>query len=92
MKVALWAEARRLREIEGLSQREIARRLRCSRDTVHVSTHTNSRAYRTDPACWDEVHPPRATTSPNCPDTRGDTQWCPTRKSTRRTGCRVTSQ
>ena len=34
MKVALWAEARRLREIEGLSQREIARRLRCSRDTV----------------------------------------------------------
>jgi transposase len=34
MKVALWAEIRRLSEIEKLSGRVIARRLHCSRDTV----------------------------------------------------------
>jgi transposase len=34
MKVALWAEIRRLAEIEKLSVRMIARRLHCSRDTV----------------------------------------------------------
>ncbi len=34
MKVALWAEIRRLSEIEKLSGRLIARRLHCSRDTV----------------------------------------------------------
>ena len=34
MKVALWAEIRRLSEIEKLSDRVIARRLHCSRDTV----------------------------------------------------------
>ncbi len=34
MNVALWAEIRRLSEIEGLSQRVIARRLHCSRRTV----------------------------------------------------------
>src|SRR6516164_5902297 len=34
MKVALWAEIRRLAEIEKLSCREIARRLRCSCRTV----------------------------------------------------------
>jgi transposase len=34
MKVALWAEIRRLAEIEKLSGRLIARRLRCSRHTV----------------------------------------------------------
>jgi transposase len=34
MKVALWAEIRRLAEIEKLSGREIAQRLHCSRDTV----------------------------------------------------------
>jgi transposase len=34
MKVALWAEIRRLAEIEKLSGREIAERLHCSRHTV----------------------------------------------------------
>ena len=34
MKVALWAEIRRLSEIEKLSGRVIAQRLHCSRDTV----------------------------------------------------------
>ena len=34
MNVALWAEIRRLSEIERLSQRVIAQRLRCSRRTV----------------------------------------------------------
>jgi transposase len=34
MNVALWAEVRRLKEIEKLSQRQIAQRLHCSRHTV----------------------------------------------------------
>ncbi len=34
MKVGLWAEIRRLAEIEKLSGCAIARRLRCSRHTV----------------------------------------------------------
>jgi transposase len=34
MNVALWAEIRRLKEIEKLSERKIALRLRCSRHTV----------------------------------------------------------
>jgi transposase len=34
MKVSQWAEIRRLHEVEGLSQRWIARQLRCDRQTV----------------------------------------------------------
>jgi len=34
MKVSLWAEIRRLHEIEGLKGRAIARRLRCCPKTV----------------------------------------------------------
>ncbi len=34
MKVSLWAEIRRLAEVEKLSQRAIARRLGCSQRTV----------------------------------------------------------
>ncbi len=34
MKVSQWAEIRRLSQIEGLSQRAIARRLRCCQKTV----------------------------------------------------------
>src|SRR4051812_12371839 len=34
MNIALWAEIRRLAEIEGLSGRAIARRLHCARHTV----------------------------------------------------------
>lgn len=37
MKVALWAEIRRLAEIEKLSARKIAQRLHCSRHTVAVA-------------------------------------------------------
>jgi transposase len=37
MNVALWAEIRRLAEIEKLSARAISRRLRCSRHTVAVA-------------------------------------------------------
>lgn len=40
MNVALWAEIRRLHEIEKLSGRTIARRLHCSRDTLaNALTH-----------------------------------------------------
>ena len=34
MKVSLWAEIRRLYEVEGLKRREIARRLHCCTKTV----------------------------------------------------------
>ena len=34
MEVSVWAEIRRLHEVEGLSQREIARRVGCHRTTV----------------------------------------------------------
>lgn len=34
MDVSVWAEIRRLHEVEGLSQREIARRVGCHRETV----------------------------------------------------------
>ena len=37
MNVGLWAEIRRLAEIEKLSGRAIARRLRCSRQLVTVA-------------------------------------------------------
>jgi hypothetical protein len=37
MKVALWAEIRRLAEIEKLSGRAIARRLHCGRHTVDMA-------------------------------------------------------
>ena len=37
MKVALWAEIRRLAEIEKLSGRAIARRLHCGRHTVEMA-------------------------------------------------------
>ena len=37
MKVALWAEIRRLAEIEKLSARMISRRLRCSWRTVALA-------------------------------------------------------
>jgi transposase len=52
MKVALWAEIRRLAEIEKLSGRAIARRLRCSRRTVAAALQldtppTASRSQRT---------------------------------------------
>lgn len=37
MKVALWAEVRRLSQVEGLSQAQISRRLRCSARTVRAA-------------------------------------------------------
>ena len=41
MNVALWAEIRRLAEIEKLSGRAISRRLHCSRHTVTVALELN---------------------------------------------------
>ena len=35
MKVSLWAEIRRLKEIEQLSRRAIAKRLHCDRRTIN---------------------------------------------------------
>ena len=37
MKVSQWAEIRRLHEVEGLSQRAIARELGCDRATVKAA-------------------------------------------------------
>ena len=55
MNVALWAEIRRLAEIEKLSGRAIAQRLHCSRHTVAAALELRSRrpahaAQR--PVCW----------------------------------------
>lgn len=58
MKVALWAEIRRLSEVERLSQRQIIRRLRCSGRTVKKAlamtqppdeTHRSPRGSLLDP-------------------------------------------
>jgi len=48
MTVALWAEIRRLHEIEKLSERAIARRLRCSRHTVAKGVRLEQPPTRTD--------------------------------------------
>ena len=42
MKVALWAEIRRLHEVERLSQAAIARRLHCSHRTVRKALSLSS--------------------------------------------------
>ena len=42
MKVSLWAEIRRLYEIEKLSQRAIVKRLRCGDKTVRKALRTAS--------------------------------------------------
>jgi transposase len=58
MKVALWAEIRRLAEIEKLSGRVIAHRLRCSRHTVAAALeldHPPARQ-RTRRACLLDPH------------------------------------
>ncbi len=54
MKVSLWAEIRRLYEIEKLSQRAIAKRLRCGDKTVRKALQTTS--------------PPLLTTAPPPPN------------------------
>ena len=41
MKVALWAEIRRLAEVEKYSRRAIARRLHCGRQTVDMALKLN---------------------------------------------------
>lgn len=56
MNVALWAEIRRLSEIERLSARAIARRLHCSRHTVKVA-----RALSQPPTSPAAGHSPRLT-------------------------------
>ena len=47
MKVALWAEIRRLAEIEKLSGWAISRRLRCSRHTVAAALKLDQPPTRT---------------------------------------------
>ena len=57
MKVSLWAEIRRLYEVEKLSQRAIAQRLRCGTKTVRKVLRTTS--------------PPLLTTTPAPPPPNG---------------------
>ena len=56
MKVGLWAEIRRLAEIEKLSGRAISRRLRCSRHTrgcgAQAGPAPRARSRRAAPASW----------------------------------------
>ncbi len=57
MNVALWAEIRRLAEIEKLSGRAISRRLHCSRHTVAAALELDAAAHaprrHAAPACLD---------------------------------------
>ena len=57
MKVSLWAEIRRLHEIEGLKVREIARRLHCCTKTVNKALQMES--------------PPLPASTPSTPTTSG---------------------
>ena len=60
MKVGLWAEIRRLAEIEKLSGRAIARRLRCSRHLVAAALELDqppARRSRTAPVPWTRTRP-----------------------------------
>jgi transposase len=51
MNVALWAEARRLKEIEKLSERKIAIRLQCSRHTVAQAVRLEQPPTKKEPNC-----------------------------------------
>ena len=60
MNVALWAEIRRLAEIEKLSGRAIARRLHCSRHTVTAALELDqppAPRLRAAPAFWNRTGP-----------------------------------
>jgi len=50
MKVSLWAEIRRLHEIEKLSQRTISRQLRCCTKTVSRALQMQSPPLPTSPS------------------------------------------
>lgn len=60
MNVALWAEIRRLAEIEKLSRRAIARRLHCSRHTVAAALECDQPPARNEPQRTSLVDPYRA--------------------------------
>ena len=73
MKVALWAEIRRLAEIEKLSRRAISRRLHCSRYFVRVALKLDqppTHGFRMAAASWTRTRPrlayswPKILTSP----------------------------
>src|SRR5690242_12147298 len=60
MTVALWAEIRRLHEIEKLSARAIALRLNCSRDTVARAVRLEQPPTRQRASCNGILDPFRA--------------------------------
>ena len=76
MKVSLWAEIRRLHEVEGLSQAAIARRLHCHHRTVRKALAMAS--------------PPTPTREPSenvlDPYQRGSTRWWASTRTCRRCG------
>ena len=60
MNIGLWAEIRRLAEIEKLSGRAIARRLRCSRYLVTAALELDqppARWARAAPVTWTPTRP-----------------------------------
>src|SRR5271168_3584440 len=60
MKVGLWAEIRRLAEIEKLSARVISRRLRCSWRTVAKALELEQPPARSDPSRLSRLDPYKA--------------------------------
>ena len=73
MNVALWAEIRRLAEIEKLSGRAIARRLHCSRHTVAAALELDQppgAKCRAAPASWTRTGPRSTPCWPSIPNSR----------------------
>ena len=73
MNIGLWAEIRRLAEIEKLSGRAIARRLRCSRQLVTVALRLDQppRARsRAAPVSWTRTRPRSTPWWPGTPNSR----------------------
>ena len=60
MKVALWAEIRRLHEVEKLSAHAIARRVKCSRDTVARALRLDQPPTKQRAACKGMLDPFKA--------------------------------
>ncbi len=73
MNVALWAEIRRLAEIEKLSGRAISRRLHCSRHTVAAALELDQppgAKSRAAPASWTPTGPRLMPYWPSIPNSR----------------------
>ena len=64
MKVGLWAEIRRLPEIEKLSARVISRRLHCSWRTVAEALELEQPPARSNPNRGSRLDPYKAKTTP----------------------------